>query len=454
MNHSHGHHYGTPDPQNPSPGSTSTPPPNQDQPQRGFFDQVRGLGVRRSSNRWIAGVCSGLARRFNVDPLLVRAAMVAALLLGIGFVAYLIAWALLPDEDGTILAEKAIRDGDGWGIALLVIIALAIFGTGPWFSSNNGWAGGLVVVGGIAAGWWFLTQGKGRSRSSARPSPHSDSPTAEHPAAPSTSAGPGAPLQSQAGPQPVWATGGSTVGYEPPPVSEQPQAGDYARAAYSSAPARPKAKGAGFAGFLLVLGATVLGYGLGMLLSDPLGGPSSIISILFATAAAGLSTLIIGLLGRRSVLSSLLSILLAISLVAAWGIGNVPQGGFGKQLWAPSASSVASEYSWGMGSAVLDLREMTTPPQQSETTATVSFGEFVIFVPEDISTRIVSSAHFGSVEVIDTSADSRPQIESGTNLDSEFLFGTDDPAAADLTINANVRFGTLKIMTPVEPTNN
>src|SRR5690606_20290848 len=141
--------------------------------------QVRGLGVRRSSNRWIAGVCSGLARRFNVDPLLVRAAMVAALLLGIGFVAYLIAWALLPDEDGTILAEKAIRDGDGWGIALLVIIALAIFGTGPWFSSNNGWAGGLVVVGGIAAGWWFLTQGKGRSRSSARPSPHSDSSTAE-----------------------------------------------------------------------------------------------------------------------------------------------------------------------------------------------------------------------------------------------------------------------------------
>lgn len=446
MNHSHGHIGGAPDPQSTSPDSP--PPPSHDQTQRGFFDQLRGLGVHRSSDRWIAGVCSGLARRFNVDPLLIRAAMVAALFLGIGFLAYLLAWALLPDENGTILTEKAIRDGDGWGIALLIIIALTIFGTGPWFGGNESWVVGLIVVGAVA-GWWYLSQGKGRSPSHSRAA---DAAAAHHGSPPTTSATPTSPLQSQTPPQPVWAAGGPSVGYEPRPAGERSDASGYARAAHASAPPRPKAKGAGFAGFLLVLGATVLGYGLGMLLSDPLGGPASIISVLFATAAAGLSTLILGLLGRRSVLSSLLSILLAIALVGSWGIGLVPQGGFGEKVWAPSASSVATEYSWGMGSATLDLRELSTPPEQSETTATVSFGEFVIYVPEDVPTRIVSSAHFGSVEVIGTDGDTR-QIESGTNLGSEFLFGTEDPADAELTIKANVRFGSLKIMTPVEPTN-
>lgn len=454
MTDSYGPHQGGTDPHGVS-GSATTPPPGEDrphlnpphqsQPHRGFFDQIRALGVQRSSDRWIAGVCAGVARRFNVDPLLVRAAMVAALFLGIGFLAYLVAWALLPDQDGTILAEKAVREGDAWGIVLLVVIALALFGSGPWFS-DSGWVGGLVVVGAVATAWWYTTQRKGQSTSRTAPPPPSGQTF------PTPTTGATTDPQSQARPQPVWAPGGPAVGYEPPPAGERTHASSYAEGTSTSAPPRPKAKGAGLAGFLLVLGATVLGYGLGMSLSDPLGGPATVISLLFATAAAGLGTIVLGLLGRRSVLSGLLSILLAISLVASWGIGIVPQGGFGEKQWTPSATSVAPEYSWGMGSATLDLRELTAAPEQGETTATVSFGEFVIYVPEDVTTRVLSSAHFGSVEVIGAEGDSL-QVESGTNLGSEFLFGTDDPAEAELTINANVRFGSLKIMTPSEPAN-
>lgn len=448
MTDSYGHHHGTSDPH--GAGSTTTPP-STDQPHRGFFDQIRALGVHRSSDRWISGVCGGLARRFNVDPLLIRAAMVAALFLGVGFVAYLLAWALLPDQDGTILAEKAVREGDGWGIALLIVIAVAIFGSGPWFS-DNGWVGGLVVVGAAAAAWWYTTQGKCTSHVSAPSTTHADAADPDHATPPPASSEQTQPFQAQGRPEPVWAPGGPSVGYEPPPAGERTRSSSYAQGTTTSAPPRPKAKGAGFAGFLLVVGVTVLGYGVGMALSGPLGGPATIISLLFATAAAGLSTLILGLLGRRSVLSSLLSILLAIWLVSAWGIGQVPQGGFGAKVWAPpSASSIATEYSWGMGNATLDLRDLATPPQEAETTVTVSFGQLVIYVPEDTSTRIVSSARFGSVRVIGADGETR-QIESGTSVGSELLFGAEDAADADLTIDANVRFGSLRIMAPDEAT--
>lgn len=59
-------------------------------------------GLRRSlEERMIAGVCSGLARYFRIDPTLVRLGWVLFTLLGgSGVLAYLIAWAIIPDESG------------------------------------------------------------------------------------------------------------------------------------------------------------------------------------------------------------------------------------------------------------------------------------------------------------------------------------------------------------------
>ena len=78
----------------------------------GFYDAVRGWGAVRSSDRWFAGVCGGLGRRFGLDPLVVRAAFVLlALLGGVGLLLYGLGWALLPDASGRIEAEAA-RHGD------------------------------------------------------------------------------------------------------------------------------------------------------------------------------------------------------------------------------------------------------------------------------------------------------------------------------------------------------
>ena len=59
---------------------------------------------RPRDNRVIAGVCSGIARRFGIDPTLVRILFVASLLLpGPQILIYLAAWVLMPEESSTLV---------------------------------------------------------------------------------------------------------------------------------------------------------------------------------------------------------------------------------------------------------------------------------------------------------------------------------------------------------------
>ena len=54
----------------------------------------------RPRDRWIAGVCSGLARRFGVSANTVRLIFVLSCLLpGPQFIAYIVLWILVPSED-------------------------------------------------------------------------------------------------------------------------------------------------------------------------------------------------------------------------------------------------------------------------------------------------------------------------------------------------------------------
>ena len=58
---------------------------------------------RPRDNRVIAGVCSGIARRFGIDPTIVRILFVASLLLpGPQILIYLAAWVLMPNESSLV----------------------------------------------------------------------------------------------------------------------------------------------------------------------------------------------------------------------------------------------------------------------------------------------------------------------------------------------------------------
>jgi phage shock protein C len=54
---------------------------------------------RSASDRVIAGVCGGLGRYLGVDPVLLRIAFVVlGLANGIGLIAYVVAWIVIPEE--------------------------------------------------------------------------------------------------------------------------------------------------------------------------------------------------------------------------------------------------------------------------------------------------------------------------------------------------------------------
>jgi phage shock protein PspC (stress-responsive transcriptional regulator) len=56
--------------------------------------------ARPRSDRWIAGVCSGLARRFGMSSGMMRLLFVVSCLLpGPQFVVYLVLWVMLPNEE-------------------------------------------------------------------------------------------------------------------------------------------------------------------------------------------------------------------------------------------------------------------------------------------------------------------------------------------------------------------
>ena len=55
--------------------------------------------MRSRSQRKIAGVCAGFAEYFELDVTLVRVVwLVVAIMTGFGFLAYLIAWIVMPEE--------------------------------------------------------------------------------------------------------------------------------------------------------------------------------------------------------------------------------------------------------------------------------------------------------------------------------------------------------------------
>ena len=84
---------------------------------------------RNTSDKVIAGVASGLANYFSVDPIIFRLIFIASLFTGFGLIAYLIFWIGIPKNDsGKINENKRLyRDGDN------EILGGVAYGLGNYF---------------------------------------------------------------------------------------------------------------------------------------------------------------------------------------------------------------------------------------------------------------------------------------------------------------------------------
>ncbi|MGQ0680581.1 MAG: PspC domain-containing protein [Actinomycetota bacterium] len=67
--------------------------------------------VRSLQNRWLAGVCAGMAGYFNLDPVLIRILFFVLVLTGgAGLPLYLLAWLMMPLEgEQESIGDSVIR---------------------------------------------------------------------------------------------------------------------------------------------------------------------------------------------------------------------------------------------------------------------------------------------------------------------------------------------------------
>jgi signal transduction histidine kinase len=103
----------------------------------------------------IGGVCAGLGRRLGIDPIVLRIVFIALSAAGgLGVIAYLVAWALLPAvgaERATPLRVPGSRDS--WtvaiGIGMLMLALLLLFREwGLWVGDGLVWPAVLAAAGG------------------------------------------------------------------------------------------------------------------------------------------------------------------------------------------------------------------------------------------------------------------------------------------------------------------
>jgi phage shock protein PspC (stress-responsive transcriptional regulator) len=327
----------------PAPGATGP----------GFFDSVRRTGLVRTQDRWIGGVSGGVARRFGIDPLLVRGILgVTVLLGGAGLVLYGIAWALLPEEaDGRIHLQETIQGR--FDAALLGALALVVVGLnrgdgwfGWWDERGLGWVNGLLWLAALVAVVALLV-GAGNQRRAQR-AEVAATPTTTWAAAPPAPPAPGGrsvphpgygavPYASAgAPPAPSWAgdpaaTGGvppagavppgavqasgAAAGPVPPPygASGVPGAGPSGATAYRPAqppfppppprPVKPRVQGPGVGAVGTVVGLTLLALATLLIIEreGDLGGLSVGLTTLgIGVVLAGLGIMVSGLRGRSS----------------------------------------------------------------------------------------------------------------------------------------------------------
>jgi signal transduction histidine kinase len=102
---------------------------------------------------WLGGVCAGIARRYGIDPALVRLAFVVATAAGgFGVALYALGWLVIPA--GEAMRRRRLPTGRGaievaLGTGLLLLSALLAFRElGIWFSDAIVWPLVLIASGG------------------------------------------------------------------------------------------------------------------------------------------------------------------------------------------------------------------------------------------------------------------------------------------------------------------
>jgi phage shock protein PspC (stress-responsive transcriptional regulator) len=345
--------------------------------------------ARPRHGRQVAGVASGIARRYDIDPVLVRVGFVVAAFSGIGAALYIAGWILLPDEPADQGAPAATRRRTylmiGLGIAALITMGSVFGGDGREMILP------LLIVGGLL---YLLHRSRGDRNARASEAPTVAAPTAT------------------AGPSLVKEPTGAAGGTEPPPVN--PPAWDPLGAAPfawdlpepAPAPAEPPPRRLPVTpvtlGLALIVGsATAVVMMVGDMLS--LRNVAVLCGVVLAVLGAGLVVGAFLRTGRGLIPFALLLSALTWALVAA-PVERWHGDGYGELRAAPTTvGDMQTSYELGAGEIDLDLTRLDLAVQPDgntdvvRTSLSMGAGDMTVRVPPTADVTLTARAGFGDV---------------------------------------------------------
>ncbi|MEJ3656157.1 PspC domain-containing protein [Actinomycetes bacterium KLBMP 9759] len=376
--------------------------------------------ARPRRDRQVAGVAAGVARRYDIDPVLVRVGFVVAAFLGVGAGLYIAGWILLPDEPVDPAAPQDTKSPRA-----LMLVALAIAALVSIASLFNGTADVILPLLAIAGILYLLHRSRG-NRGVAGPGGAAEAPTTLIP---------GRPPTAQAG-----STGPSLVKetHVDEPAQPVPPAWDPLGAAPfawdlpepSPAPQAPVPVARKLPVTSVTLGFALLAGGVTavVLLLAGVFNPANLPLMLGAPLAVIGMGLVVGSFVRAG--RALIPFALILGALT-WASLAAPlerwQEGYSELVVEPtSVAQLQPRYERPFGEVVLDLRnlDLTVPvagdASPVPTTVSLGAGEITVRLPENADVSVRAEAGLGNVEFGGSS-----QTGTGSQIDIKEDLGAD-----------------------------
>ncbi|MGH4034235.1 PspC domain-containing protein [Actinomycetota bacterium Odt1-20B] len=371
---------------------------------------------RDRRQKMLGGVCAGLGRRCDMDPVIFRIGLaVLAITSGFGLIFYGFAWLLVPADDAEENEARKLLSGRVDGQALTAVL-FALVGCGVFLTLLNNSSAltfsatlALLLAG---AGYWS------QQRDTEDPDPVAAQAAADAP--PEAKAPPVAPAPSwwrdpivkdgtHVGPSGYfWGPDKVTVDYRPDPPHDTPysqrsQRSQHERAAAAKATA-PEPRGPRWIGgwfFLLALLAGGLGTGLTWH-EQPLG-TSLQTGLACALGVLGLGIALSSFLGRTGAGSIVLAVLTAALLAASAALPKNIDTHWIRTEWHPAtAADVRPKYELGTGVGTLDLTRVEVGEGKTVTTrAELGAGRLRVIVPKDVTVKARIEVGVGDIQLPD-----------------------------------------------------
>lgn len=330
---------------------------------------------RPREGRQVAGVALAVARRYDIDPTLVRIAFVVAATTGVGAALYGAGWLALPDERG----EPVRTRPHPWVIIGLIIATIASLGS--VFSNKGQWVLGLLVAAGLL---YLLHRSRGDRVLPAAPT---GSTAAAAAAEPTVSL-----RKDEADPvPPAW-----------DPLGAAPFAWDLPEPSPLPEPDEPRRRRAP---------VTAVTLGLALLATAGTGAVLLLLGRLAPTSAPVLLGVALGVVGLGLLVGSFLHAgrgLVPFALILSaltWGalsapLDRIPNGDVGDIQVSPvTVAQLKPDYRSGFGDVTLDLRGLDLSGSTADLPLSIEtgLGDVSVRLPDNADVRFSANSGLGDI---------------------------------------------------------